>query len=101
MKTETRPTHTPTPWKSDGSYIIGGDNLSVAKATVYKGTNEAKDIENETKAKTNAAFIVRAVNHIDLAIKYLKIEHRKEKEGPHHNSDCDLCEFIAKAEGRS
>jgi len=52
---------TRTPWKQSGPYIIG-QNLSVAKCTVYKGTNEAKDIENENQAKANAAFIVTACN---------------------------------------
>lgn len=46
------------------------------------------------------AYIVRAVNYFETAIKYLVIEHRQEKEGPHHHADCDLCEFIAKAEGK-
>jgi hypothetical protein len=98
---------TPTPWKSDGSYVIGGDNLSVCKATIYKGTNEAKDIENETKAKANAAFIVRAVNaHEELliALKEL-VDYASELE---YDGRCmnDAAPFtkaheaIAKAEGR-
>ena len=64
--------HTPLPWKSDGSYIIGSNNLSVAKATIYKGTNEVKDIENEEKARANAAFIVRAVNAHEELLSCLK-----------------------------
>jgi len=92
MKTET--THTPTPWTIDcydkDDYIFGSNGRFVVRLI---------DSPSEEEKAANAAFIIRAVNNFQLAIRYLAIEHRKEKSQSFHTDDCDLCDFIAKGEG--
>ena len=97
--------HTPTPWKQSGPYIIGQNDLSVAKCTVYKGTNEAKDIENENQAKANAAFIVRACNNFQnmlTAMRVIKASLDKKKYGERKEGELEgyfnLCDAITEAE---
>ena len=105
----THPQHTPTPWKQSGPYIIGQNDLSVAKCTVYKGTNEAKDIENENQAKSNAAFIVRAVTTQCELVTLLKdvleseyIDHTGTLTPVLHAGDLRgmIVKAIARAEGK-
>lgn len=83
--------HTPTPWKRKWNLntIEGANGLTVC------------DLRSNTEdADADAAFIVRAVNNFERAIKYLEIEHREERAQSFHTADCDLCEFIAKAEAK-
>lgn len=83
--------HTPTPWYVAG-YGIVGPKATLSDAICTTSTNRS------TKERdANIAFIVRAVNNFEMAIRYLAIEHRKEKEGPHHGVGCELCRFIAEA----
>jgi hypothetical protein len=66
MKTDTKTTqHTPTPWKTNGRYILDGDSFSkpsIAMVTQLKGKNNNEDVAFQELAEANAAFIVRAVN---------------------------------------
>lgn len=82
--------HTPTPWRVNGEAIQ-------AKCFTSEWKNICDVVRSGSSSEDNAAFIVRAVNHFNLAMKYLIIEHTKEKAGPHHSIDCDLCDFIAEA----
>lgn len=78
-------THTPTPWKLDGTMVYDTEGHYVAKVSVEEGT-------------ANAAYIVRAVNaHEELlrALKHLAARMpNSEKENEWIN------DIIAKAEGR-
>lgn len=39
-------------------------------------------------------YVMHSVRNFELAIRYLDIEHRKERAQPFHAPDCDLCDFI-------
>ena len=70
MKIETKPQHTPTPWKLDGNDIVVDAQGMIACA--YGFIVNGKAIRTpETFA--NAAFIVRAVNSHEALINALKV----------------------------
>lgn len=60
-------THTPTPWETDGVYIMRvGDERMITVANCYHSPR--LDIPT---AKANAAFIVKAVNSHDALVEAL------------------------------
>lgn len=76
--------HTPTPWKVGSDSSIYGDEGHYFVATTQK--------------RSDAEFIVRAVNSHDDLLQALISEH--EGAGIACSEDCSTCAIIAKAEGR-
>jgi hypothetical protein len=95
----SKPQHTPLPWRYQKEIERGRGLPDVARYHLYTG-NGKYGHPATCEEESDAAFIVLAVNNFERAIRYLEIEHRKEKSQSFHTSDCDLCEFISKAEGR-
>ena len=106
-KTESKVTpHTPTPWHTDGNGILGPD-MEGTLGVISSGKGAFQD-------NINAAFIVKAVNSYeslrnsqDELVTMLKEEHEGyineqygEKSFKHKEKPCDVCEAIAKAEGK-
>jgi len=104
-KTESKVTpHTPTPWHTTAGPI--NDDRGIE-------TNRGHRIAWLSKAE-DAAFIVKAVNSYeslrnsqDELVTMLKEEHEGyineqygEKSFKHKEKPCDVCEAIAKAEGK-
>lgn len=94
LKTETKQTHTPTPWKVNGRWIETDREEGIAKVGEWVSP----------LSLANATFIVRAVNSHEELLEALRREHEKvvdELTGSQHGSLCLVCALIAKAEGQS
>jgi hypothetical protein len=97
MKTETKPTHTPTPWKVEDKTTLAD---SAGHVIAITASREQSDLANEA----NAAFIVRAVN-VHEELMRVCVYALNELEHPHANPENktltiqDLKQALAKAEG--
>lgn len=110
MATSTVKTkHTPTPWTLNGQSIEERKTPSCAIAYVY----DESDDSLYTNGKSNAEFIVRAVNSHEALLKFAKIHHEvcEECEGTgkiYNNADptsgqwveCEYLTAINEAEGK-
>lgn len=75
--------HTPTPWDADGVYVMYHDaelSITVAGCAISPRMDSSK-------AKANAAFIVRAVNAHDDLVAALKVaqSHLRTLRGDRRN----------------
>jgi len=109
-KTESKVTpHTPTPWES-----VEGECNVIIDSVQKVGSVAIMTGGSDILSKSNAAFIVKAVNSYeslrnsqDELVTMLKEEHEGyineqygEKSFKHKEKPCDVCEAIAKAEGK-
>lgn len=105
MKTETQPTHTPTPWRA----IVPAGNftkytlVATEAGQPFRHGDEIADVMDEA----NAAFIVRAVNahedFIDACEKVIKVLRLGIAiDSSDLDTMAELLEtVVAKAEGKS
>jgi len=89
-------------------------NKTESKVTPHTPTQELQDLIQRVNCDADAAFIVKAVNSYeslrnsqDELVTMLKEEHEGyineqygEKSFKHKEKPCDVCEAIAKAEGK-
>lgn len=94
---ETKPMHTPTPWRvGDAGHTVFGPKIDPYPYESIAPTIIASNIRNSD----NAAFIVRAVNFHQGLVDIIKSMHNQFKLHDGILSDCDICIYIARAEGK-
>lgn len=96
MKTETKATHTPTPWSMGKDGMICTPDFHTLIACVGDENHISRD-----EHRANAAFIIHAVNSHEELLKHLK--QLVASVNPQNHSDnniLEMCnEVISKVEG--
>src|ERR1700676_1035431 len=81
---ESKPVHTPLPWKVDGKSILFANDKVLADKIEGFSTSDSQD-------EVNAAFIVRAVNCHEALLGALKDIYESILTPMAQDDDCDGC----------